>query len=115
MPIYQFECSTCELEYEELTSYDKTEEYKSVSCPECGSSKKIKLMSVPASAIFKNPIGTDKHNNSHGFRFGHKLESAINEREMAQEKSHVGRNPYKDDPTSGTKDIDSGKYFGDVK
>jgi putative FmdB family regulatory protein len=114
MPIYNFQCE-CGVTYEELTSFDETDEYPTVSCPECQSTTKDKLISVPSSAIFANPEGTDKWNNSHSYRFGHKFEEAQALRRNAESRSHVGRNPYKDDPTAGNADIESGKYFGEVK
>jgi putative FmdB family regulatory protein len=115
MPNYGFKCKKCEIAYDVLTQYDETGKYKDVKCPECASKSKIKLIDLPRAAIFANPEGTDKWNNSHSYRFGHKHEQAEAERRYAEENSHVGRNPYKDDPTSGQKDIDSGEYFGEVK
>ncbi len=113
MPIYQFECNECECRYDKLTSWDDELKFPGIKCPECQSENKTKLLSQ-TSVIFKNPEGTDKW-NSHSYRFGHKAEQAQEQRRQAEEGSHVGRNPYKDDPTAGTADIDSGKHFGEVK
>jgi len=42
MPIYEFKCSTCEKEFEEIV----TSKNNSISCPECESFDVSKLMSA---------------------------------------------------------------------
>jgi putative FmdB family regulatory protein len=107
--MYEFECQECGENYEELSPFDETGAYESVVCPKCGSGKKVKLMSL-GSYRFVNPIGTDKWNNSHDYRFKHNLPNVQKERQEAMEKSHMGTKPYRD-----IDDISSGKNFGEVK
>jgi len=115
MPLYDFECKKCNKVYEELTKLDESGEYPDVECPECGSKDKIKLVSIPSAAIFKNPKGCDKWCNSHDYRAKHTMEKGAEERRYAEKHSHVGSNPYKNDPTNNDADIQSGKYFGEVQ
>ena len=114
MANFSFECKECGFQYDCLASFDETGEYPTVKCPECESLDKTKTITAP-SVVFKNPVGTDKWNNSHSYRFGHKAEEAGNLRRAAEQGSHVGRNPYKDDPTANDDDINSGQYFGEAK
>jgi len=114
MPLYNFQCKKCNHIYEELVKHDKSGKYPAVKCPECDSKSKIKLMSLPATAIFKNPEGCDKWCNSHEYRAKYRAEEGKELRSKAEKASHVG-NPYKNDPTAGDEDIQSGKYFGEVK
>ena len=108
--LYEFKCSDCEEVYEEMcSSYDETGVYEFVNCPKCGSSKKVKLITGCAYK-FANPVGTDKWNNSHDYRFKHNLPNVLKEREEAERKSHMGAHPYNE-----IDDVSSGKYFGDVK
>ena len=96
MPIYEFICKDCNKEYETLTSYDETEKYKDVECPECESKKKLKLVSACRHA-FTNPVGTDKWNSGstgHDYRFKYNLPNVINERKNAEINSHMGQDPY---------------------
>ena len=109
MPNYDFKCKKCELVYTELVSFDKTGKYKKVKCPACQSSSKTHLMSAPGSS-FAQPVGTDLWNRSHGYRYGHTVEGAKAERKIAESKSHVGKNPYRN-----IDDISSGKNFGPVQ
>ena len=109
MPFYGFRCK-CGNEYEVMTSYDKTGKYSKIKCPKCNSKKKEKLLSESFSFNFSNPVGTDRWNNSHDYRFHTKLPSAVQERENAKKKSHMGQTPY-----NNIDDISKGKYFGKVK
>lgn len=69
---YDFECKKCGNEYEEIVQkYDETGKYPDVKCPVCGSKRKVKLI-TGCSYQFANPIGTDRYNNSHDYRFKHK-------------------------------------------
>jgi putative FmdB family regulatory protein len=43
MPIYEYQCTTCKEEFEELVSGDETP-----PCPRCSSGKTRKLMSRPS-------------------------------------------------------------------
>ena len=92
MPIYEFKCKKCDIVYEELTGYDKTEKYKGIECPDCGSKSKIKLLSGYGVA-FGNPKDTSKW-DSRSYRAGHNHERALGERRMAEAASHMGTNPY---------------------
>lgn len=98
MALYDFECQKCGKTYEEFTPYDETGKYKSVKCPECGSKKKIKLM-TSCQFNFANPVGTDRWNSEatgHDYRFKHNIPKVKAEREMAEAMSHMGANPYGD-------------------
>lgn len=106
MPIYEFKCDDCDFVYEELTSYNGI---KKIECPNCGSKNKEKLPSH-FSFNFTNPVGTDRWNNSHDYRFHHNLPNVRAQREAAEKASHMGTDPYKE-----IDDISSGKYFGEVK
>lgn len=108
MPLYEFECKKCGKTYSELTSFDETGKYKGIKCPSCKSSKKIKLVSV-GNFAFSNPVGTDKWNNSHDYRYNTVLPTKKKEREEAQKNSHMGSNPY-----NNIDDISSGENFGPV-
>jgi len=96
MPIFEFECTKCKSIYDALTSFDKTEKYKNVSCPECGSKKKEKRMSSPNFA-FAQPQDTDRWNSDrsgHDYRFKHNVPKLKKERKMAETLSHMGSDPY---------------------
>lgn len=45
MPIYEFKCSSCDSEFETLTSSAKAAE---ATCPQCGAGQPRRLMSVIA-------------------------------------------------------------------
>jgi putative FmdB family regulatory protein len=92
VPIYEFECKKCDVVYEELTSYDKTEKYKGVECPDCGSKSKRKLVSG-CGISFGNPKESSKW-DSRSYRAGHNHERAKGERRHAEAASHMGTNPY---------------------
>jgi len=92
VPIYEFECKKCDVVYEELTSYDKTEKYKGVECPDCGSKSKRKLVSS-CGISFGNPKESSKW-DSRSYRAGHNHERAKGERRHAEAASHMGTNPY---------------------
>ena len=94
---------------------------KEASCPECGSKSKNSLVSTTNFA-FSNPEGTDKFNNSHDYRFKHKMEKpggVKEQRKMAEAVSKMGTDPYGDSDVKkfGSKidDITSGENFGEVK
>lgn len=84
MPTYDFECKKCKSHYEARTSYDEKGKYAGVECPGCGSKSKKKLVSC-CSFSFSNPVGTDRYENSHDYRFHHKLPSVLAERQAAEE------------------------------
>lgn len=110
MPIYNFRCDDCNVEFEELTPYDESSEYANVVCPECGSDKKEKLVSSRFAFSFKDPVGTDRYNNSHDYRYKHKAPQIAANREVAEKTSHVGPRPY-----NPIDDVSGGKYFGEVQ
>lgn len=110
--LYEFKCKKCGKLYEELSDYDSTGKYPKVSCPECNSKSKIKLVSA-CSMTFTNPEGTKKYAASHDLRYHHALDKAggvRDQRKMAEKLSHVGPAPY-----NNIDDISSGKHFGEVK
>jgi putative FmdB family regulatory protein len=49
MPIYEFRCTKCASEFEELVRSSKPEALAEVACPECGSHKVKKMVSTFAS------------------------------------------------------------------
>ena len=51
MPLYEFQCSKCKSDFEELVLSSKPEALASVTCPECGSHKVTKKVSTFASSI----------------------------------------------------------------
>lgn len=96
IPRYDFKCKKCNKVYEEFVAYDETGKYKSVACPSCSSKRKEKLLSS-CGFMFSNPEGTDRWNSEstgHDYRFHHNLPKVIEERQRAEEASHVGNNPY---------------------
>jgi len=112
MPFYNFECKKCGEIYEELAAYDETGKYPKVKCPACNSKSKRKLISV-CSFTFANPVGTDRYENSHDYRFHHKMNKkggVRDERAAAEAASHMGAQPY-----NHIDDISSGQHFGEVK
>ncbi len=108
MPIYTFQCKKCEITYEELTSYDKLGKYKKVSCPECGSKSKKKALDN-FEFNFTDPVGTDRW-QSHDYRYYYNAPNVRKQREAAEKASHVGPTPY-----NKIDDVNTGKYFGEVK
>lgn len=97
MPIYEFHCKKCDEDYEALTKFDETSKYKTVSCPNCGSKSKEKLVSETR-FNFTNPIGTDRwcsDSMGHDYRYNYNLPNVRRERELA-EKQLKGDKPYKD-------------------
>ena len=108
MPTYNFECKNCKKTYETLASYDPKGRYAGVSCPSCKSKKKKKLLN-DANIKFADPRGTSKFDNFN-YRAGYNLDQAKDLRRNAQEKSHMGTEPY-----NSIDDISSGNSFGEVK
>ena len=51
MPLYEFHCSKCETEFEELVMSSRPEALATVTCPECGSHKVSKKVSTFASSV----------------------------------------------------------------
>ena len=112
MPTYDFECNKCKKVYEKFVVYDETGKYKDLKCPFCKSKSKKKLLS-PCNFSFANPEGTDRWNsesNGHDYRFQHNLPKVLNERQKAEEASHVGANPYNE-----INDLDHDQSLGEVK
>jgi putative FmdB family regulatory protein len=97
MPLYEFECKSCEKKYDELAKYDESGKYPEVVCPHCGSKKKDRLMSM-VSFTFTNPVGTDRWNSEstgHDYRFKHNIPNVQRERQLAEQFAK-GENPYRD-------------------
>lgn len=88
MALYQFECKKCKSEYDAFAPYDETGKYKGVSCPNCKSKSKVKLINVP------KPLGTRSRMNNFGYRAGKNMEKAKGERRTAEALSHMGSTPY---------------------
>lgn len=112
MPHYDFECKKCKHVYDDIAPFDETNKYPGVCCPECGSKKKIKLMSG-CNYAFSQPQGTDRWNSEsggHDYRFKHNLPKVIKERRDAELKSHMGASPY-----SKINDLDKDSSWGKVK
>lgn len=122
MPFYELECKKCGHDYDIMSTMSAREEnIKKAKCPDCGSKSKISLVSATNFA-FSNPEGTDKFNNSHDYRFKHKMEKpggVKEQRKMAEAVSKMGTDPYGDADIKkfGQKidDITSGDNFGEVK
>lgn len=96
MPLYEFECLNCKLQYDEIAPYDETGMYAQIHCPKCQSKEKTKLMSQ-TNFKFANPEGTDRWNNSstgHDYRFKHNVPKVQAERQRAEALSHMGSDPY---------------------
>lgn len=112
MPFYEFKCLKCEAIYCEMASYDETGQYQDIICPECGWNKKEKLLSLP-NFNFANPVGTDRWNSmtsGHDYRYKHNAPGIAEQRQNAEEQSHMGKEPY-----NPIDDISSGKHFGEVE
>jgi hypothetical protein len=87
---------SCNIIFDEFTSYDETGGYPSVICPKCGSDKKEKLASA-CNFNFSNPVGTDRwnsENSGHDYRFKHNLPSVIEQRKKAEIASKSPNAPY---------------------
>jgi putative FmdB family regulatory protein len=89
MPLYEFVCDRCHKEYDELAPFDKTGKYPGVKCPACGSKKKEKQMSLPATVYSGGPNETFTH------KAGRLMERAKGERRAAEAASHMGADPHK--------------------
>jgi putative FmdB family regulatory protein len=114
MPNYDFQCKSkkCGKHYEEMASYDETGKYPSVSCPHCGSKRKLRLVTA-CNFQFANPEGTDRWNSEsggHGYRFQHNLPKVINERMRAEQASHMGTDVY-----NPINDLNKDSSWGEVK
>ena len=85
------------------------------------SKSKVSLVSS-TNFSFSNPEGTDKFNNSHDYRFKHKMEKPGGvkaTRKIAEAVSKMGTDPYGDADVKKfgqqIDDITSGENFGEVK
>jgi putative FmdB family regulatory protein len=92
MALYDFVCSDCGEQYEELTPYDETGAYPSVECPKCKSQKKTKLF--PDNMTIGGPTSSKLDNFE--YRAGFNMEKAKKQRREAEAASRVGASPYKD-------------------
>lgn len=72
---------------------DNTNKHSKVKCPDCGSKSKTKLLTAPAGVIFANARESSKWDNF-GYRAGKTMDEAKELRRNAQEKSHMGADPY---------------------
>lgn len=55
MPLYEFKCESCEVQFEELVSFERSE--TGVDCTSCGSQKTHKVLSVFSASV--SPGGDD--------------------------------------------------------
>lgn len=109
MPIYCFQCKNCNHEYEELTQYDSTGKYSKIKCPECDSKKKTQLMTT-CNFKFSNPVGTDRwtsDSSGHDYRFKTHAPTVKKQRQVAEQMSHMGSDPY-GDTSAADIDLDVG-------
>lgn len=113
MPHYEFQCKKCDTIYDEIVAYDEKGKYPTVKCPKCGGKKKDKLLSQIGGIIFSDPTTSSKYDNF-GYRAGHLMNKAQNERRAAQEASHMGSNPYHSDAQIAA-DINNDANYGEVK
>lgn len=88
MPVYEFTCKKCRVNYELLLQHDPSGKYKGVACPECGCKRKDRRMSVCTL------IGTDSQNSIFDIKAGKAYERAQAERRQAEAASHMGNSPY---------------------
>ncbi len=51
MPLYEFHCAKCDVEFEELVMSNRPEALAEVTCPVCGSHKVNKKVSTFASSV----------------------------------------------------------------
>jgi len=113
IPRYEFECEKCQCVYDIWSSIaEKEQNVKKGKCPKCKSKKKKEIMGFQ-SFNFGNPVGSDKWNNSHDYRFKHEMEKPGGVREQradAEKKSHVGATPYRD-----INDLGNDKNWGEVR
>lgn len=106
MPFYDFKCNECDNVWEEMTTYDKTNVYPKIICPNCESSNKVKLM--PENFSIGGPTAAKM--GRFNYRAGYNLEKAKGERRKAEAASHMGSNPYSD---LTTKDFNLGEGIHD--
>jgi len=115
MPTYAFECNKCKNTWEEISEYDKTGKYKKISCPECKSKSKTKLI-TSCRIKFTNPVGTDVWNSDsvgHDYRHKYNMErqgGVMDQRKFAEENSHMGSQPYRH-----INDLETDSSWGEVK
>lgn len=115
MPRYEFECKKCRHVYDIWSSMaEKEENVKKGKCPECKSKKKTEIMGCP-NFMFSNPVGTDRWNSDssgHDYRFKHNLPNVINQRQKAEEQSHMGSGS---EIYNNINDLDNNDAWGEVK
>lgn len=113
MPRYEFECQKCQHVYDIWSLMaEKEENVKKGKCPKCKSKKKTEHIGCP-NFNFGNPVGSDRWNNSHDYRYKYEMEKpggVREQRKAAEEQSHVGATPYRD-----INDLSNDKNWGEVK
>ena len=111
MGMRQFQCKKCDLQYEELATYDETGKYAKIKCPGCKSKSKSLLISgFTFKFSGKAAKDTKWYNASHDRRYWMKREEDRKNREDAENRSHMGSNPYPE-----LDDISGGQHFGEVQ
>ena len=113
MPSYDFQCKKCDKVWEELMSMKDFDNIKKLKCPACGSKKKDRLLGA-SSIMFAYPRESSKWNNF-DYRAGKTMEEAQDCRRNAQEKSHMGANPYENYEAQVAADINNDANWGEVK
>lgn len=108
MPIYLFNCESCKTNFEEFCSYEQS---FTIKCPEC-SQDVVRMLTAP-NLSFVDPRSTSKW-DSFEYRAGWNMEKAKAERRAAEEKSHVGSNPYQDSERIDLEKHDADLYDGKI-
>ena len=92
MPLYDYRCSECELDFSEVTSVDKRD---SMKCPECGKKK-----CVSRSGVYETSMGVDmnvtpdKKTGGNWSKLVDKMKSGVPQRfhdNLDSSKHHSGR------------------------
>ena len=63
MPLYEFQCAKCDVEFEELVMSSRPDTLAQVTCPVCGSHKVNKKVSTIASSVKSASTSTSKSSN----------------------------------------------------
>jgi putative FmdB family regulatory protein len=113
MPSYDFQCKKCDNTYEVFLSLKECDNTKGIKCPSCKSKSKVRLFGVP-NIKFANPRESSRWDNF-SYRAGKTMEEAQECRRNAEEKSHVGPNPYGDYNAQVAADINNDANWGEVK
>lgn len=89
MPIYELSCEKCKSVFDELCRF---EELSKTKCPNC-KSKRVKQRITCPNVSFSDPSNTSRW-DSDSYREGFFADKARSDRRAAEERSHMGTNPY---------------------